>query len=215
MRAVAPLCPWAKKDRNACLWRQGPSCPAGRGKIAGPGPRNSERRAPAGERLSGRGETGWLARTQGGREPQRGSMPVRSTGEDSRPTEDNARRPVSPRPAPLWAELPANADASTVEVAYTGAMHAVVAAGMEDIEKGYSHMMHFVTPQSLQLREQLARVPARLPASFARPSLKFSRSNTFDSTGVMVGTQEADMQFPAGTSFTPYMVLRNNTASAP
>src|SRR6185437_10473849 len=64
------------------------------------GPRNSGRRAPAGERLSGRGETGWLARTQGGREPQRGSMPVRSTDEDSRPPEDNARRPVSPRPAP-------------------------------------------------------------------------------------------------------------------
>src|SRR6185437_4442867 len=33
--------------------------------------------------LSRRGETGWLARTQGGREPQRGSMPR----EDSRPTE--------------------------------------------------------------------------------------------------------------------------------
>src|SRR6185437_9762100 len=94
-------------------WRQGPSCPAARGKIAGPGPRtgaprrpvgwggrNSERRAPAGERLSERGETGWLARTQGGRDPQRGSMPVRSTDEDSRPTEDNARRTVSPRPAP-------------------------------------------------------------------------------------------------------------------
>src|SRR6185437_1785258 len=46
----------------------------------------------------GRGETGWLARTQGGREPQRGSMPR----EDSRPTEDNARRPVSPRPAPYF-----------------------------------------------------------------------------------------------------------------
>src|SRR6185437_8996740 len=43
------------------------------------------------KRPSGRGETGWLARTQGGREPQRGSMPVRSTDEDSRPTEDNAR----------------------------------------------------------------------------------------------------------------------------
>src|SRR6185437_11583291 len=73
-------------DRSACLrlfettsrrpvsprpapGRQGPSCPAGRGK------------------LSGRGETGWLARTQGGREPQRGWMPR----EDSRPTEDNAR----------------------------------------------------------------------------------------------------------------------------
>src|SRR6185437_11229053 len=68
-------------------WRQGPSCPAGRGKIAGPGPRNSERRAPAGERLSGRGETGCRARTQGGREPQRGWMPRK----DSRPTEDNAR----------------------------------------------------------------------------------------------------------------------------
>src|SRR6185437_12934221 len=27
--------------------RQGPSCPASRGKIAAPGPRNSERRAPA------------------------------------------------------------------------------------------------------------------------------------------------------------------------
>src|SRR6185437_15724822 len=50
-------------------WRQSPSCPAGRGKI------------------SGRGETGWLARTQGGREPQRNWMPR----EDSRPTEDNAR----------------------------------------------------------------------------------------------------------------------------
>ena len=43
--------------------------------------------APTNERLSGRGETGWLARTQGGREPQRGSTPR----EDSRPTEDNAR----------------------------------------------------------------------------------------------------------------------------
>src|SRR6185437_16171517 len=107
MRAVAPLCPWAKKDRNACLWRQGPSCPAGRSRIAGPGPRNSERRAPAGERLSGRGETRWLARTQGGREPQRGWMPR----EDSRPTEDNARRPVSPRPAPLDRLLVAQAQA--------------------------------------------------------------------------------------------------------
>src|SRR6185437_6905611 len=111
--AVAAQPRWARAN----FWdgfhrRQGPSCPAGRGKIAGPGPRtgapsrpvgwggrNSERRAPAGERLSGRGETGWMARTQGGREPQRGWMPVRSTGEDSRPTEDNARRPY--RPAPL------------------------------------------------------------------------------------------------------------------
>jgi len=56
-----------------------------RGRIAALGP------APTNERLSGRGETGRLARTQGGREPQRGSMPVRSTDEDSRPTEDNAR----------------------------------------------------------------------------------------------------------------------------
>src|SRR6185437_15435022 len=40
------------------------------------------------------------AGVEGGREPQRGSMPVRGTDEDSRPTEDNARRPVSPRPAP-------------------------------------------------------------------------------------------------------------------
>src|SRR6185437_14915840 len=56
-------------------------------------------RGPASSRpapLPGRGETGWMARTPGGREPQRGSMPR----EDSRPTEDNARRPVSPRPAP-------------------------------------------------------------------------------------------------------------------
>src|SRR6185437_8099382 len=81
-----------------------PALPQLGGKTAGPGPRtgapsrpvawggrNSQRPAPAGERLYGRDETGWLARTQGGREPQRGSMPVRSTDEDSRPTEDNAR----------------------------------------------------------------------------------------------------------------------------
>src|SRR6185437_9493617 len=87
-----------------------PALPQLGGKIAGPGPRtgapsrpvgwggrNSERRAPAGKRFSGRGETGRLARTQGGREPQRGSMPVRSTDEDSRPTRTT---PVSPRPAP-------------------------------------------------------------------------------------------------------------------
>src|SRR6185437_1657124 len=88
---VAPLCPVGKIGTKGCESR-----PAGRGKIAGPGLRNSERRTPAGERLPGRGETGWMARTQGGREPQRGWMPR----EDSRPTEDNARRPVSPRPAP-------------------------------------------------------------------------------------------------------------------
>src|SRR6185437_11663232 len=52
-----------------------------RGRVAALGP------APTNERLSGRGETGWLARTQGGCEPQRGSTPR----EDSRPTEDNAR----------------------------------------------------------------------------------------------------------------------------
>src|SRR6185437_12068294 len=101
-RSLAPSC---SNPVRLNRWRQGPSCPAGRGKIAGPGPRNSERRAPAGKRLSGRGETGWLARTQGGREPQRGSMPR----EDSRPTEDNARRPVSPRPAPSPPELAADA----------------------------------------------------------------------------------------------------------
>src|SRR6185437_9704327 len=47
-------------------WRQGPSCPAVRGRIAGPGPRNSERRAPAGERLSeGARRGGWLGRRSG------------------------------------------------------------------------------------------------------------------------------------------------------
>src|SRR6185437_11260164 len=61
-----------------------------------PAPLRAAPQAPAGEELSGRGETGWMARTQGGRGPQRGWMPR----EDSRPTEDNARRPVSPRPAP-------------------------------------------------------------------------------------------------------------------
>src|SRR6185437_7776836 len=46
--------------------RQGPSCRASRGKIAGPGPRNSERRAPAGERLSkGARRGGWLGRREG------------------------------------------------------------------------------------------------------------------------------------------------------
>src|SRR6185437_15617169 len=56
----------AKDSRVINEWRHGPSCPAGRGKIAGPGPRNSERRAPAGQRLSeGARRGGWLGRREG------------------------------------------------------------------------------------------------------------------------------------------------------
>src|SRR6185437_9925773 len=47
----------------------------------------------------GKGRAGWLARTQGGRDPQRGSMPVRSTDEDSRPTRSAGLGPRAPEPA--------------------------------------------------------------------------------------------------------------------
>ncbi|MGH9482163.1 MAG: hypothetical protein ACRD1L_08715 [Terriglobales bacterium] len=115
--------------------------------------------------------------------------------------------------APFWAQLPAAADAGLLEVSYTGAMSAVVAdGGMEDADRGYSHMLHFQVPQPLLLREQLARLPLNLPANFPRPDLRRSQNTTFDSTGIMVGTQAADMHFPAGTSFTPYLVLRNTTS---
>ncbi|MGH9481422.1 MAG: hypothetical protein ACRD1L_04965 [Terriglobales bacterium] len=114
--------------------------------------------------------------------------------------------------APYWAQLPAASDAGLLEISYAGAMNAVIAdGGMEDADKGYSHMLHFQVPQPLLLREQLARLPLNLPANFPRPDLRYSQNSTFDSTGIMVGTQAADMHFPAGTSFTPYLVLRNTT----
>ncbi len=114
--------------------------------------------------------------------------------------------------APLWAALPASADAGLIEITYTGAMHAVSpTGGMEDADKGYSHMLHFQIPEALAFSAQLARLPAHLPVSLPRPSLP-NGPTTFDSTGLMIGPQDADMQFPAGTNFMPYLVLRNTTA---
>src|SRR6185437_6519194 len=78
-------------SRRRILWRNSVNTGGGRARVAPQVGARSQGQAreirnggPCRGQFLGRGETGWLARTQEGREPQRGSMPVRSTDEDSR-----------------------------------------------------------------------------------------------------------------------------------
>jgi hypothetical protein len=102
----------------------------------------------------------------------------------------------------FWAKLPNNPSVGGIQISYTGPMHAITASGgMEDAAVGYSHMLHFQMPQATD-----GSVPNT-------QSSTQSQNTTFDSAGIMVGAQEADMQFPQGTVFAPYLVLRNTTTN--
>jgi hypothetical protein len=98
---------------------------------------------------------------------------------------------------PLWNQLGQNVSAGGIRISYSGPRDAIVAnGGLEDAAKGYSLRLAFF-PRELPAPGTLTASPQVI--SVASP-------------GVMVGSQDADMQFPKGTSFTPYMTLRNTTA---
>lgn len=123
----------------------------------------------------------------------------------------------------LWAQLPYTEAQGGIRVSYTAPSDAlIVEGGLEDDVKGYSHPLRFGSvipgpttspllggsPSSAGTKSSLSAVPQAVTQS-AEPSQMIN----FDSAGIMVGTQDPNMQFPQGTLFTPYMVLRNMTES--
>jgi hypothetical protein len=110
----------------------------------------------------------------------------------------------------IWTQLPSSTITGGIEIAYTGVQNAIsVSGGLEDDAKGYSQMLHFAG--SMQGQSAASITASSTAATTSSPSQP--QTTTLDSTGIMMGTQEADMQFPQGTVFAPYMVLRNTTAN--
>jgi hypothetical protein len=114
----------------------------------------------------------------------------------------------------LWSQLPSGMTAGGIEITYTGVQGALsVSGGLEDNANGYSQMLHF------EAHLNMAPVPSSADAKAAAPTgggtvasgagTSQPQTTTLNSTGIMMGTQEADMQFPQGTVFAPYMTLHN------
>jgi hypothetical protein len=96
-------------------------------------------------------------------------------------------------------ELPATVGASGgLSITYTGPENAIwTTGGLEDLATGYSAVIPFTLPMSSP--DPLSTHPT--PISLAE-------------LGLMTGTADPMMSFPAGTTFTPYSLLRN-TSSQP
>jgi hypothetical protein len=88
-----------------------------------------------------------------------------------------------------------------VHVSYTGPPDAlIVNGGLEDGRTGYSVGLPIVGP---------ALQPSQLP-----PHAKSAEFTSIAELGLMSGAADPMMKFPAGTTFTPYSILRN-TSDAP
>jgi hypothetical protein len=86
-------------------------------------------------------------------------------------------------------------DAGGLRVQFSGRMSEVnVTGGLENRQEGYSALIPFWMPPMASMA-----TPAGSPV-------------TLGHAGIMVGTPDAMMGFPAGTTFTPYLALRNITA---
>jgi hypothetical protein len=105
----------------------------------------------------------------------------------------------------MFAQLPAGTAEGGLRISFTGSLDAIVAeGGMEQEQKGYSAMFHFVTKK---VSQQTASGSASTQSTSTTASQP--QTTTLDSAGMMIGTQDADMLFPQGTQFTPYVVMRN------
>lgn len=83
-----------------------------------------------------------------------------------------------------------------IHISYTGPTDAlIVNGGVEDESVGYSAGLAFSSP--------LLR-PDQLP-----PHAKLTQFTSFAELGLMTGASDPMMKFPAGTTFTPYSVVRN------
>ena len=96
----------------------------------------------------------------------------------------------------LLMQLPSDSTEGSIEINYTGKDDALVGtAGIEDFNTGYS-----------------ANIPLYASAS-ERNAKNVARISEVDylSPGLLVGLPDPKMQFPLGTSFKPYAVMRNTT----
>lgn len=115
----------------------------------------------------------------------------------------------------LWAQLPSSSIAGGIEISYSGAHNALsLTGGLEDSNKGYSHMLHFVESSQMAPDPNVVLPSSQSSSGGSTSQAAVPPQNTnFDSPGIMVGIQDADMQFPVGTKFVPYVVLRNTTGN--
>lgn len=128
----------------------------------------------------------------------------------------------------LWGQLPYGTDQGGLRVSYTAARDAlVVEGGLEDDVTGYSHVLRIAAavaqPTGLPFSASPVRSvsPVSTPASsstIGSPQTGMStvtppETINLDSPGIMVGAQDPNMQFPQGTRFMPYLILRNMTGS--
>lgn len=110
--------------------------------------------------------------------------------------------------APIWSLLAGNPAQGGMRVSYTGAKNALqIEGGLMDMAKGYSHRIGLVSQPVVSAPDD----PTTLSTQASSTTPPTPHAISLDSTGMMIGTQDANMQFPQGTQFAPYEVLRNTT----
>lgn len=96
----------------------------------------------------------------------------------------------------ILTQQPNAGDAGGLRIQFTGLLGEVnVTGGLENRQEGYSAVIPFWQAPMAGMS------PSATGVTIAHP-------------GIMIGTADSMMGFPAGTTFTPYLALRNLTASA-
>jgi hypothetical protein len=111
---------------------------------------------------------------------------------------------------PSWGQLQGSPTEGGLRVSYTGVQGGLqLDGGLMDIAKGYSHKLSLsATPIASSADSTTSSTDATIQAPPALPTINL------DSTGMMIGAQDPNMQFPQGTLFAPYEVLRNTSSRA-
>lgn len=109
----------------------------------------------------------------------------------------------------MWSQLAGSPNEGGIRITYNGMKDGLLAeGGLEDDTNGYSHMLHF-WPSSRPLPSASDGDNGPVSNGSTAPAQTIS----YDSAGLMVGKQGAEMLFPAGTIFTPYVIVRNNSTN--
>jgi hypothetical protein len=128
----------------------------------------------------------------------------------------------------MWDQLVDSPAQGGLRVSYTGTHGAIgVDGGLEDPDKGYSHTLRLGNaPDQTTATSTLPsfdggtspntikKVSLGVSSQVISPAAVPAATINLDSAGIMVGTQDANMQFPQGTQFVPYLVLRNMSLAA-
>ena len=123
--------------------------------------------------------------------------------------------------ADFLAGLPGGATEGGVHVLYSGASDAlIVVGGLENVKEGYSAKLPLSLPRPLSSTGSPMTASAGAttetvdsmsmgPASSSQPF--GPAASTVAGVGIMVGTPDPMMMFPAGTQFIPYATVHNTT----